>query len=103
MSFSVRGRFMKLFSVICRRAITLAGVSIFALPNAYAADDWTISGMVLAPGGIIADGSVTISGQMITAVGPSASIPGTATVKVPGIILPGFIDLHNHLTWNVLP
>jgi hypothetical protein len=24
-------------------------------------------------------------------------------IKVPGIILPGFIDLHNHLTWNVLP
>jgi hypothetical protein len=22
---------------------------------------------------------------------------------MPGIIVPGFIDLHNHLTWNVLP
>jgi cytosine/adenosine deaminase-related metal-dependent hydrolase len=94
---------MKLFAEICRCAFTLAGLSIFPVANAHAADDWTISGTVLAPGGIIADGAVSISGQMITAVGPSASISGAATVKVPGVILPGFIDLHNHLTWNVLP
>lgn len=24
-------------------------------------------------------------------------------VKVPWIILPGFIDLHDHLTWNIQP
>ncbi|QQO33216.1 amidohydrolase family protein [Bradyrhizobium diazoefficiens] len=83
---------------------TLAALAFSALTTANAADDWTISGMVLSPNGIISDGAIAISKQMITAVGPSASIPSSSSaIKVPGIILPGFIDLHDHLTWNVLP
>jgi 5-methylthioadenosine/S-adenosylhomocysteine deaminase len=86
------------------RAIVLAVLSASPLANANAADDWTIAGTVLTPGGLVADGAVSVSKQIITAAGPSASIPGAASaVKVPGVILPGFIDLHNHLTWNVLP
>ena len=67
-----------------------------------AADDWTVAGTILSPSGIIADGAMTVSGQRITAVGPGSSASASA-IKVRGIILPGFIDLHNHLTWNVLP
>jgi hypothetical protein len=68
------------------------------------AADWTIAGTVLTPDGIVADGALAISDGTISAVGPSASVRGAAdAVKVPGIILPGFIDLHDHLTWNVLP
>jgi 5-methylthioadenosine/S-adenosylhomocysteine deaminase len=95
---------MKVFSGIFARAIALGLLSVSALASADAADDWTIAGTVLAPGGLIADGAVAISKQTIAAVGPSASIPSAASaIKVPGVILPGFIDLHNHLTWNVLP
>jgi 5-methylthioadenosine/S-adenosylhomocysteine deaminase len=37
-------------------------------------------------------------------VGESSSIPNALTpTKTNAIILPGFIDLHNHLTWNILP
>ena len=37
-------------------------------------------------------------------VGPTASNQAViAPVKVSGVVLPGFIDLHNHLTWNVQP
>jgi 5-methylthioadenosine/S-adenosylhomocysteine deaminase len=68
------------------------------------AADWSIAGTILTPTGIITDGALSISNGAITSVGPIASLPnGSANLKVPGIILPGFIDLHNHLTWNVLP
>lgn len=68
------------------------------------AKDWAISGIVLTPDQTIADGAVSISGTKIGAVGPSSSLPaGTVPTKIPGVILPGFIDLHNHLSWNALP
>ncbi|QOZ55456.1 amidohydrolase family protein [Bradyrhizobium sp. CCBAU 53338] len=67
--------------------------------------DFTIAGKVLTPTGLVSDGAVAVSGKNIDAVGPAASVPGAATaIKIPDtVILPGFIDLHNHLTWNVLP
>lgn len=68
------------------------------------ADDWVLAGMVLTPSGIISDGAISIADKVISAVGPRSSIPGgSAAINVPGIILPGFIDLHDHLTWNMLP
>ena len=79
-------------------------LGLSSLTTTHAADDWTIVGTVLAPGGLIPDGAISVSKEMITAVGSSATIPSSSsTIKVPGVILPGFIDLHNHLTWNVLP
>src|SRR5262249_51912616 len=68
-----------------------------------AAADWVVSGTVLTPTGIVADGAVAISDKKIAAVGPIATVPGASNaIRVPGIILPGFIDLHNHLTWTRL-
>src|SRR6267142_2964674 len=83
----------------------LAAAALYIWPSLAAkAAEWTIIGTVLGNDGIISDGAVSVSGHTITAVGPRASIPASTTaIKVPGIILPGFIDLHNHLTWNVLP
>lgn len=68
------------------------------------AKDWAISGTILTPDQTIVDGTVAISGNKIAAVGPSSSLPsGVAPTKLPAVILPGFIDLHNHLSWNVIP
>jgi cytosine/adenosine deaminase-related metal-dependent hydrolase len=76
-----------------------------SLPAAGAAGaEWSIAGTILSPNGIIADGTLSISDQRISSIGPSATVQGVAnSIKVSGIILPGFIDLHNHLTWNILP
>src|SRR6266404_2904207 len=70
-----------------------------------AAMDFTITGTVLTPAGIVADGTLAVSGQHIGGVGPASSVPTAPTAIKPAdaVILPGFIDLHNHLTWNVLP
>jgi len=47
---------------------------------------------------------VIVGGDKIAAVAKDAQPPqGAPHIKVDGIILPGFIDLHNHLTWNVFP
>jgi hypothetical protein len=94
---------MKQLSKVLAGTAVIATLGILPAGTGNAAD-WTIVGTVLGPSGIIADGAVSISGKTITAVGPVASIPNPAApIKVPGIILPGFIDLHNHLTWNILP
>jgi 5-methylthioadenosine/S-adenosylhomocysteine deaminase len=95
---------MRSFPGALRRAAVFAMLGLSSLTTAHAADDWTIVGTVLAPGGLIPDGAISVSKEMITAVGSSATIPSSSSaIKVPGVILPGFIDLHNHLTWNVLP
>lgn len=66
--------------------------------------DWAIAGTILTPDGIVTDSAISISDGKIKSIGPIATLDKPdAAIKVPGIILPGFIDLHNHLTWNVLP
>jgi 5-methylthioadenosine/S-adenosylhomocysteine deaminase len=95
---------MRNFPGALRRAAVFAMLGISSLTTAHGADDWTIVGTVLAPGGLIPDGAISVSKEMITAVGSSATIRSSSSaIKVPGVILPGFIDLHDHLTWNVLP
>jgi 5-methylthioadenosine/S-adenosylhomocysteine deaminase len=69
-----------------------------------AAKDWAIAGSIITSGQVISDGVLSISDQKIAAIAPSSSISASVpAIKVDGIILPGFIDLHNHLSWNNLP
>jgi 5-methylthioadenosine/S-adenosylhomocysteine deaminase len=91
---------MKLISFACAVSCSFLLSGIAGAARA----DWTFSGTMLAPTGVIADGTISISDGKIASIGPSASTAGkTAPIKLPGIILPGFIDLHDHLTWNVQP
>jgi len=70
----------------------------------FAQDSYTLAGTVLTPTESIANGAVTVGGQRITAVGQTASASsGAKIIHTDGIILPGLIDLHDHLSWNALP
>jgi hypothetical protein len=82
-----------------------AFVAYMWLAGEAAAMDFTIAGSVMTPTGVVTDGALAVTGQTIGAVGPAVSVSTAASaIVVPdAIILPGFIDLHNHLTWNVLP
>ncbi|CAF1131825.1 unnamed protein product [Rotaria sp. Silwood1] len=61
-------------------------------------------GTILLPGQSINNGTLLIVDGYIEAVGASVSIPNNAIVlHTNGVILPGLIDLHNHLTWNIFP
>jgi 5-methylthioadenosine/S-adenosylhomocysteine deaminase len=83
--------------VVSFASLWLAGVA--------PAMDFTIAGAVITPTGVVGDGALAVTGQIIGSVGAVTSVPTAASaIRVPdAIILPGFIDLHNHLTWNILP
>lgn len=89
--------------LIVPRVLLAALLGAFSVTAAWSAD-WAITGTVIAPNSVITDGMLAISGAKISAVGSGAALPaGISALKVQGVILPGFVDLHNHLTWNVLP
>lgn len=72
--------------------------------TAVAQDGYVLTGTVMTPAQTIADGGVTVLGQKIAAVGPASSTrAGVKVIATGGIILPGLIDLHDHLSWNALP
>jgi 5-methylthioadenosine/S-adenosylhomocysteine deaminase len=65
---------------------------------------WALRGQLLMPDGAIENGVIVIADQKIVAAGKDiVPPPGTPVTDVSGLILPGFIDLHNHLTWNLFP
>jgi 5-methylthioadenosine/S-adenosylhomocysteine deaminase len=82
-----------------------ASFGLFLMATSAPAAEWSIAGTMLTPAGVLADGTLSISNDgTIASVGPSMPAQGaTAAIRVTGIILPGFIDLHDHLTWNVQP
>ena len=66
--------------------------------------DYVLKGTLLTPSQAIANGSILIVDDRIQAIGADVRIPpGAKVIDTGGVILPGFVDLHNHLTWNVLP
>ncbi len=63
-----------------------------------------LEGTVVTPTEVIRDGMVIIEGERIKAVGQGVAIPeGAVRIATNGLIFPGLIDLHNHITWNVFP
>src|SRR6201986_5173222 len=65
---------------------------------------FALRGTLITPGGIVENGTVVIQQNKITAVGAKVKVPANSTViDTGGIIAPGLINLHNHLTSNVFP
>lgn len=63
-----------------------------------------LTGTLVMPETVIEDGTVLIQGGRIVASGAHVTLPaGTKVVHTDGIIAPGLIDLHNHLSWNIFP
>jgi 5-methylthioadenosine/S-adenosylhomocysteine deaminase len=59
-----------------------------------------LRGTVVTPADVMASAVVEIENGQIKAIGTGG---GANAVDVAGVIVPGFVDLHNHFTWNVLP
>src|ERR1700733_11182109 len=65
---------------------------------------FALRGTLVTPGGIVENGTVVIQQNKIVAVGAKVKLPPNSTVlDTGGVIAPGLIDLHNHLTYNVFP
>ncbi|MEK6375817.1 MAG: amidohydrolase family protein [Acidobacteriota bacterium] len=63
---------------------------------------YALRGTVVTPQTVIANGIVVVDGDTITSVGTTAPA-GMKVIDTGGIIFPGLIDLHNHVTWNAFP
>ena len=91
-----------------RRAVTLAfapiAIAIASISWASSPGAYVLRGTIVTPDKVVHDGSVLVVGDSIKEVGASVNVPpGGTVVRVDGIILPGMIDLHDHLVWNVFP
>jgi len=65
---------------------------------------FVLRGTVLTPDGAIKHGYVGVANGRIASVSDKPpDIPNAITIATDGIILPGFVDLHNHVPWNALP
>ncbi len=68
------------------------------------APGYALRGALITPGGIVADGTVLVRQGKIVAAGAQVDIPANVIViDTHGVIAPGLIDLHNHLTYNIFP
>jgi len=81
-------------------------LALILTPQLAFAQTIALRGTLVTPASIINDGFVTVNDSTITLVQPwverdTSSV--TKVVAVDGIIFPGLIDLHNHVTWNAFP
>jgi 5-methylthioadenosine/S-adenosylhomocysteine deaminase len=65
---------------------------------------YALRGTLVTPGGIVENGTIVIRQGKIVSAGAKGDLPPNVTViDTHAVIAPGFVDLHNHLTWNVFP
>ena len=63
-----------------------------------------LRGTIILPGGIMPHGYVGIvNGRIVSVSENSPDLPNAVSLNTHGIILPGFVDAHNHLRSNVVP
>lgn len=63
-----------------------------------------LRGTIILPVGMIKHGYVAIVNGRIASVSEvQPDLPGAINLNTHGIILPGFVDIHNHLRSNIMP
>ena len=88
------------------RSINLVALGVALLGSVLShAQTFALTGTVLAPDGPIEHGTVLVRDGSIVAVGTDLSLPrDVQRIDVrDAIIAPGWIDLHNHMSFNVFP
>jgi len=82
----------------------LAGFTQSFRREAHQGTPIVLRGTIVTPEGIIKHGYVAITNGRISSVSDKQpEIPGAIDINTHGIILPGLVDVHNHLAYNVLP
>jgi cytosine/adenosine deaminase-related metal-dependent hydrolase len=84
-------------------AAAAAALQLAAAPGPEASPRFALRGTVVTPEGAIPDATVLVSGERIEDAGSLTVPQGVPVIDTEGIIFPGLIDLHNHVTWNVFP
>src|SRR5215203_7205971 len=79
-------------------------ISGFTQTEAGNATPIILRGTIIVPEGVILHGYVGIVNGRIVSVSENApDLANAVSVNTHGIILPGFVDAHNHLRSNVVP
>lgn len=95
---------MKKHNGLMRWVLFAAAMTLFCGPSWAQEEPYALKGMIVTPEQVIENGMVLIVGEKIKDAGQNINLPhGTLVVETDGVILPGFIDLHNHITWNLFP
>lgn len=96
---------MEGITVSPRRLLVLAlPLCICVVPCAAQQDQLIVlRGTVVTPAEVLLDGFVSISGSLILQVDASSRLRQASTIETDSFIFPGLIDLHDHITWNLLP
>ena len=82
-----------LLAVCLCRALSLQAQSGYAL-----------RGTLVTPAGLVDNGIVLVRQGRIAAAGAAVQLsPEETVIDTHGVIAPGFVDLHNHVTYNVFP
>jgi 5-methylthioadenosine/S-adenosylhomocysteine deaminase len=88
-----------LFLLLAGPATATVTVTVGTATNSY-----VLSGQIVTPDQVV-DGNVVVVGDTITCVGDTCTEPAGATlIRVSNAyIVPGLIDAHNHVAYNVFP
>ena len=63
-----------------------------------------LRGTIIIPEGVIRHGYLGIlNGRIVSVSETQPDLPDAIVINTGGVILPGFVDAHNHVPWNVLP
>ena len=81
----------------------LAGWYLFIKPERYASTI-VLKGAVVTPGEIIDPGWIVVrKGKIVRVSSVQPDVSNAITLDTEGLIFPGLIDIHNHITWNMIP
>ena len=64
---------------------------------------FTLKGTLVTPSQVLPDGAISILGSQIEDVRATLDGVQGSIVDTDSFIFPGLIDLHDHITWNLLP
>jgi cytosine/adenosine deaminase-related metal-dependent hydrolase len=95
----------KLVRVLLRAIVVVSLWSIAPIDAAGASPNvFLIRGNIVTPSGVIANGWLEIrSGRILLIQRERPDVTGAPTLETTDLVVPGFIDLHNHPSYNVFP
>lgn len=93
-----------LISLVLRLSLAMPAFATVTVTPGTAPNTYVLSGRIVTPD-LVVNGSVVVVGDTITCVGDTCSDPdGATTIRVSNAyIIPGLIDAHNHVAYNVFP
>jgi 5-methylthioadenosine/S-adenosylhomocysteine deaminase len=102
----LKSQFAKPADMRTPRVFCALGCALAASAQTTAAplNQYALKGVLVTPSEVIADGIIIVGDGQIQAIGKDIPIPtGIKVIETRAFICPGFIDLHDHITWNFLP